>query len=156
MSDLSIEVKTEFGKIQNAGLVDSIGTNARFCSPIGLAFMPKDADILFVCDSGNNCIRKIQLSSKKVTNVGIASSGGGWRDGSVVRALYNSPRSICFEAEDMYICDYANHVIRKIDSKQIVSTITGKVKREGPFDGLKVSATNINLPSLALQIPFGK
>jgi hypothetical protein len=75
-----------------------------------------DADgNLFVGDSGNQCIRKIDTQTMMVeTLVGIPTVGG-FKDGKKEEALFNDPHGLVVDAEGViYITEYTNCRVRRI------------------------------------------
>ncbi|NBP70542.1 MAG: hypothetical protein EBU52_17630, partial [Cytophagia bacterium] len=103
------------------GFADGTGTAAQFYRPTSLAI--DGADNLFVTDSENNRIRKITSAGVVTT---IAGSTEGFANGTTSAALFNSPDGIALDAaNNIYISDTGNSLIRKISSGGIVSTVAG-------------------------------
>jgi len=65
-------VLTIAGAAYTTGSADGIGGAARFKTPSGLVLM---GTALYVCDSGNNAIRKIDLSTNTVTTLPLSGIG---------------------------------------------------------------------------------
>ena len=115
---------------------DTVGLDAVFFQPTGLALDPTGKDYLYVADAGNSAIRKIDLRDPKhhvttvVGSIDPNTSAGayGYKDGAVSTALFYNPLALTVTANgDIYVADgnYANgSLIRKISGGQ-VSTITG-------------------------------
>jgi len=95
---------------------------------------------LYIADSGNNVIRKVNAISGVITtvagngfgaggaNVGTASSGGYSGDGGpAASAELYYPLDVAFDPMDnLYIADAGNNVIRKVDGQTgIISTFAG-------------------------------
>ena len=105
-------------------------------NPYGLAIGPDGA--LYFCDLENSRIRRMDLTTKRVTTVagnGIkAYKGDG---GPAVEASLNMPHELLFDAKgDLYIAERDNHVIRKVDMKTgIISTAAGTGTRGFSGDG---------------------
>lgn len=100
------------GKYATTGYSDGIGTNALFNSPC-------QADIdeegnLYVADRGNHCIRIITPEGEVSTYAGKNISG--MRDGIASQAEFNNPEGCQFGPDGaLYIADYSNNRIRKIE-----------------------------------------
>lgn len=102
------QVSTVAGNIQ--GDADGTGTNAQFNFPIGITI--DNQDNLYVADSENNKIRKINPNGIVTT---LAGSTQGDADGTGLNAQFNSPSVIVLDNQNnFYIADYFNHKIRKI------------------------------------------
>jgi DNA-binding beta-propeller fold protein YncE len=95
------------------GYLDGAGTRASFNNPAGLAFDPVTGHI-FVSDSENDVIRKINMKGVVTTLAG--SHSFGFRDGVGKNAWFNCPWGICFDANDhsLLVCDFYNDALRKV------------------------------------------
>ena len=89
------------------------------------AIVEDNAGSIYIADFNNNVIRKI-------SNTGIVSlfSGAyftsGWVDGSLSTARFKNPQDIVFYNNALYVADYNNFVIRKIDlATNMVTTVAG-------------------------------
>ncbi|AYL96557.1 IPT/TIG domain-containing protein [Mucilaginibacter celer] len=104
------------------GFADGSGTAATFHSPVGITI--DDAGNLFVTDEKNGAVRKITIDGKVTTIAGNGVSGNA--DGKGAAASFYNPAGICADkAGNLYIADYANNLIRKIDASANVTTIAG-------------------------------
>ena len=91
-------------------------SNARFNQPFG---MTTDGINLFVSDVGNNKIRKIVISSGKVTTIagppaGTTASGDTDND-TASNARFNLPYGISSDGSYIYVGDFNNNKIRRIE-----------------------------------------
>ena len=91
-------------------------SNARFKQPFG---MTTDGINLFVSDVGNNKIRKIVISSGKVTTIagppaGTSASGDTDND-TASNARFNLPYGISSDGSYIYVGDFNNNKIRRIE-----------------------------------------
>jgi len=105
-------------------------------NPYGLAIGPDGA--LYFCDLDNSRIRKIDLSTKRVTTIaGNGLKGYKGDGGPAVEASLNMPHELLFDAKgDLYIAERDNHVIRKVDMKTgVISTAAGTGTRGFAGDG---------------------
>lgn len=108
------------GTIGNAN--NTNGLLAQFNNPIGIA-VDSQANI-FVADATNNLIRKITPLGAVSTFAGSATIG--FIDGDIATARFSSPIGLAFDITDnLFVADYFNHSIRKIDSNGLVTTIAG-------------------------------
>ncbi len=116
------------------GFTDGNSGEASFFSPQGLAF--DNSGNLYVSDRGNHAIRKISDDGVVTT---IAGTGGqGSADGTGTNASFNSPYGLEVDNEgNIYVADYSNQLIRKIDTEGVVSTLAGS----GRYDSIDGQGT---------------
>jgi streptogramin lyase len=116
-------------------------------NPYGLAIGPDGA--LYFCDLDNSRIRKIDLTTKRVTTVaGNGQKGYKGDGGPAVDASLNMPHELLFDARgDLFIAERDNHVIRKVDMKTgIISTVAGIGMRGFAGDGGPAVKAQLNQP----------
>lgn len=102
-----------FAGIKNeAGFADGKRQNAQFNTPGQICF---DQDgIMFVADSGNQCIRKIDREGVVSTVIGIPGKKG-YVDGVPDDALFDTPTGVAVDEEGtVYIADQNNRCVRKL------------------------------------------
>jgi sugar lactone lactonase YvrE len=120
------------------GSADGTGSSARFNNPSGVA--ADSAGNLFVADTSNHTIRKITSAGIVTTLAGLAGSVGS-ADGTGGSARFNNPSGIAVDgAGNVYVADYANHMIRKITSAGLVTTLAGSAGISGSIDGTGTTA----------------
>jgi sugar lactone lactonase YvrE len=95
---------------------------------VGLAFDGEGN--LYVADSGNNRIRRIDASGRISTYAGSgpgATQGSfGGDGGPATQAQLWNPSLICFDAQgNLFIDDTHNDRIRKVDRQGIITTVVG-------------------------------
>ncbi|MBA3899579.1 MAG: PKD domain-containing protein [Bacteroidetes bacterium] len=114
---------TTYAGATTSGYVNGTLANARFHGPIGLAF--DTIGNLYVGDSGNNCIRKIDTNGNVTTFAG--SQVSDFIDSpNPLNARFRNPNGICFDNNgDMLVADPFNHAIRKITLAGVVTTVAG-------------------------------
>jgi uncharacterized protein (TIGR03437 family) len=100
-------------------------TSANLSDPSSLAF--DSAGNLYIADTNNDCIRKVNSSGIISTYAGMCSyplfEGDG---GPATSAKLNKPYSIVFDAHDnLYIADTENERIRVVTTDGIIHTIAG-------------------------------
>jgi len=108
-----------------------LGTAAYFNSPYGVT---TDGENLYVADTGNHTIRKIDLTSNHTvtTIAGVASSSGSADSNTGTSAYFSSPYGITTDGTNLYVADTGNYTIRKIViSTGAVSTIAGSAGNSG-------------------------
>ena len=88
------------------------GTSASFYYPISIT---TDGTNLYVTDYENNEIRMVSLASPyAVTTIAGSTSGGGHADGTGIAASFGRPHGITTDGTNLYVADYTNYEIRKI------------------------------------------
>ena len=133
--DLSGAISIVAGTMSKEGSNDGIGPAALFKSPDGLTVM---GGALYVVDTDNSDIRKIDLASKRVTTIAGAANIAGSENGKGPDAHFNLPTQICGDGKGvLYVADTNNSEIRKIVlAEMVVSTIGGQAPDgEGNVDG---------------------
>ncbi|MGC4040843.1 MAG: T9SS type A sorting domain-containing protein [Flavobacterium sp.] len=104
------------------GSADGIGTAASFYYPAGMAVDANDN--LLIADYGNNKIRKITPDGTVSTFAGTGVAGAG--EGSSATAQFNGATGVCVDSfGNVFVADYYNNKIRKIDTLGNVSTFAG-------------------------------
>ncbi len=130
-------------------------TAAYFRGPSYLLF--DHAGNLIVTDSGNYCIRKIDVFGTITTIGGTGSPGYSGDGGPATAAQFNCAFGIAEDAAyNLFIADYANSVIRSISPTGIVNTVYGTGRRAYSGDGGPATAACFNRPSDCYFDHFGK
>ncbi len=112
---------------------DGVGTAARFFGPDGVAV--DQSGNVYVADTGNNTIRKVTSNGVVTTLAGLAGSSGSI-DGTGSAARFNYPRRVAVDGSgNVYVSDADNHVIRKVTTSGVVTTLAGLAGASGSTDG---------------------
>jgi sugar lactone lactonase YvrE len=122
-----------------SGSVDDVGTKASFFHPQGLAFVPI-IHSLFVADSKNSTIRKLDLGSLTVSTLAGTALQVGSVDGVFTMSRFARPTGIAFAPPStLYVVDPQNNNIRSIDGTGNTSTVAGpggsSAGQSGSIDG---------------------
>ena len=153
-------VSTVCGNPQQSGFEDGVGNEAKLSWPTGMAFSKIDENLLYFCDSENNCIRTVNVLTKLVSTIVGNPIQAGFKDGIGNEAQFGFPFGICVDKnENLFVCDNWNHSIRKISfrsnptespqSHVIVATLFGNQLSNGMKEGNKSIAT-LNRPQSIL------
>lgn len=114
------------------GLVDGIGSMAKFNHPSGIALDP--AGNLYVSDHSNHTIRKI--TPRGVVSTFAGTGVAGFVDGHRSEAMFNYPYGLAIDNQgNLYVGDVVNHKIRKISSDGMVITLAGNKKGFADLNG---------------------
>jgi hypothetical protein len=131
------EVTSLAGSHLNIGSADGIGSAASFCYPAGIT---TDGTNLYVADTNNNMIRKIEIATATVTTIAGAAINGS-TDGTGTAARFKNPWSIATDGTNLYVADKDNSTIRKIViSTGAVTTFAGLAGAQGTTDGTGTAA----------------
>jgi sugar lactone lactonase YvrE len=115
-----------------SGATNGFGSNARFAHPVALA--ADDAGNVFVADTENSTIRKIDSAGYASTFAGLAGSPGT-NDGASAAARFYGPQGIAAAAGQLYVADTGNSTIRQIALDGTVSTLAGSAGDVNSYDG---------------------
>ncbi len=144
-------------KINTNGVITTVaGTNtAGFAGDGGLAVNAKLSSSstavtvdgfgnLFIADSGNNRIRKVDTNGIITTIAGTNNAGFSGDGGAATNASLNQPIGVAADAYgDIFISDFLNNRIRMVDASGNITTVAGNGGTGYTGDG--GLATNANL-----------
>ncbi len=122
---------------------------AQFHDPHGL-LVTRDGRTMFVADTLNNQIRRIDLRSGTIaTLAGTGEKSFSGDNGPALRAAFNGAFAIALSPDEksLYVADLGNRRIRRIDLKSgIVTTVAGNGTRGIPADGSPAAASPLEDP----------
>lgn len=146
--------------VQSTGLIQTVaGTGAQGYAGDGAAAssavlnQPEGLAIdasgnLYVADTQNNVIRKIDATTGIINTIAGNLNAGFAGDGQLATAgQFNEPWGL-FAAADgsLYIADYMNNRVRRIDPAGRLSTVAGNGTPEYTGDNMPASAAGLNHP----------
>ena len=132
-------------------------TAATLSSPYEIAW-DKSGNLYFV-ELGNHCVRRVDAKSRVISTIaGTGKAGFSGDGGPAAKAQLSSPHSLAFDAAgDLYICDIANHRIRKINLKTAtISTWSGTGEPKTSPDGTRIADAALHGPRALAFGPGGK
>jgi sugar lactone lactonase YvrE len=131
-------VETLAGVYGQIGASDGAGVQATFNLPSGLAF---SGGQLYLADTENGTIRRIDLQTGAVTTVAGTAGQTGALDGIGADAQFAALNGLVADASgNLYVGDTENDTIRKLDPTGAVSTIAGMAGTPGSDDGVGAAA----------------
>jgi sugar lactone lactonase YvrE len=138
-------VTTLAGNAGNPGASDGMGQAALFYAPEGVA---SAGSTLYVADTQNSLIRKIDLYTGRVSTIAGYPGTTGSADGIGTGALFYHPGNLALDTTsgNLYISDTGNNTVRQLQlSNNVVVTIAGTPGAPGAADGIG-SAARFNHP----------
>jgi large repetitive protein len=152
------------GKISTvAGTLGSSGfsgdgqaaTTAILSSPQGLSYN-QNGD-LYIADTGNNRIRKIDASSQVITTIAGDGVAAFFGDGvAAISAELNQPWGLAVAIDgSIYIADFKNNYVRKIDGGGKITTVAGNGNSGFTGDQGPARAATLNSPAGVAVDPAG-
>jgi sugar lactone lactonase YvrE len=117
--------------------------------PIGLAL--DSTGRLYIADTANSKIRMVAADGTIGTVAGTGVVGSVGDGGPATSALLNRPQGIAFDAVgNLYIADTANHLIRKVTTDGVITTIAGNGNAGFSGDGGPASQASLWYPKSVL------
>ena len=113
--------------------------SAMLNAPRAVAF--DDAGSLYIADSGNHRVRKVDVATGDISTVaGTGEEGFGGDDGPATSAMLNVSGIALDVVGNLYIADDDTHRIRKVDaSTGTISTVAGCETKGYRGDGVKAT-----------------
>ncbi len=103
---------------------------------------------VYICDTFNSLIRKIDVSTGNISTIaGTENTGFSGDGGLATAARLNFPRGLTLDAAgNLYIADYSNHRIRRVDTSGSIETIAGAGTAGFSGDGGLAASAQLNRP----------
>ena len=108
----------------------------------------KSGNVLWV-EMKNHLVRRLDARTRTISTVaGTGQPGFSGDGGPATKAQLSQPHSIQLDTSgDLFICDIANHRIRKVDARTgIITTFAGTGSKSATPDGAPISGTPLNGP----------
>lgn len=126
-------------------------------NPYGVVIGPDGA--LYFCDLDNQRIRRLDLRTRRTTDVAGSGPRGYAGDGGPATAgTLNLPHEIAFDARGhLYIAERDNHVVRKVDAQTgRLSTLSGTGVAGFSGDGGPAARAQLRSPHSVSIAPDGR
>ena len=119
---------------------DGPGPEAGFVGPMGVAL--DEAGFLYVADTGNATVRRIDLATREVATLAGTPAARGAEDGTGAVARFDEPLGIAVDCSGtIYVADAAAHVVRALGAATgSVATLAGRPYVPGSEDGIDAAA----------------
>jgi uncharacterized protein (TIGR03437 family) len=109
---------------------DPLAVDGTLRRPIGMAF--DTAGNLIFADSLNHRIRRVDKDNHLLTLAGTGEAGFSGDGGKATSAKLAYPQGVAVDAAgNIYFADGENHVVRKIATDGIITTVAGNSRRPG-------------------------
>lgn len=115
-------------------------------SRIYLQFSPEGIEkpeptSLIILDTGNHCVRKLNLTEDEVTTIAGICGQSGFKDGPLGKALFNEPDRLGLSTSgEIFIFDKGNKYLRKLvkngDNWLVKTMIGGACRNISDFKGV--------------------
>jgi hypothetical protein len=127
-----------------------LATNAKLNDPYGITI---DATgNIYIVDTDNSRIRKVATSGIITTIAGTSTAGFSGDGGQATNAELSRPWGIAFDvANNLYIADYGNNRVRKVNTLGIITTVAGKGTFNYSGDGGQATAAGLNTVGVVLD-----
>ncbi len=148
-------------KIDNSGVITTVAGTGAY-GPVGdggpaiAAALSTPAAVrfdalgnLYIADQGDMRIRKVDASGVITTVAGTTYGGFSGDGGAATDAKFDNPDDVYFDPTgNMYICDWGNNRLRKVDAAGIVTTIAGNGSSVYSGDGGPATAAGLSVGGL--------
>ena len=124
-----------------------LATTAQLFQPTSISF-DENGDLYFT-DRSNNRVRKINMTTGIITTIAGTGTGSYNGDGiTATSAQLNFPNEVSLDKSgNIYIADWLNHRVRKIDKVTgLISTIAGTGTQGYNGDGIPATSAQISGP----------
>jgi large repetitive protein len=130
-------------------------TSAKLSLPEGIAF--DSAHNLYIADTGNNVLRKVNVSTGTITTIAGTGTAGYNGDGIVATTAYlNAPWSLSVGTDNsIYFADLSNNRVREIDPLGIITTVAGTGMQGFSGDGSDANKAVLDEPASVIIDPAG-
>ncbi len=118
---------------------------ARLGNPVGIAIGSDNT--LYIADKDNNRIRKVDAQGIITTIAGTGEAGFSGDGGPARNAAFYWPYGLSFDSTgNLFVVDYVNNRIRRIDTQGIVTTVAGNGQRGFSGDGGPATSAPLEFP----------
>lgn len=121
-------------------------TNAQLNAPLGAAV--DNVGDLFIADSANCCVRKVDTNGIITTVAGNGTNGYSGDGGAATNAMLALPAGVTVDdAGNLFIADAGTNRVRKVDADGTITTVAGTGTAGYSGDGDTATGAQLNVPS---------
>ena len=125
---------------------DGPGIRAQLDSPMGVVL--DGAGNLYIADTGNDRIRKVDTDGTITTVAGSGAAGFSGGGGPATGARLSRPMGVALDgAGNLYIADADNNRIRKVDTSGTITTVAGTGTEGFSGDGGPATSAELSFPT---------
>lgn len=118
--------------------------SASFSLPGGVAIQ---AGALYVADTGNHVVRRIDASGVVTTVAGNGTAGYSGDGAAATLAQLDTPRGLAFDTSgNLFIAESGNHTVRRVDTSGTITTVAGNGTAGFSGDGAAATSAQLNAP----------
>jgi trimeric autotransporter adhesin len=130
-------------RVDRDGIVTTV---ARVNSPTGVAV--DAAGNLFIAQPSNHRVVKMALDGTLTTVAGTGKGGFSGDSGLAVGATLNTPFQVTVDsAGNLFIADWGNYRVRKVDANGVITTVAGNGESEYSGEGGPATQAGLRGPS---------
>ncbi len=120
-------------------------TSAQLNYPTGLA--ADDSGALYISDTSNNRVRKVDPSGTIITLAGQSFAGDSGDGGPAAAAILAQPAGLALDSSgNLYVADAGNNRVRRIDPTGTITTVAGNGSAGFSGDGGVATSSQLNGP----------
>ena len=120
-------------------------TNAQLQRPRGVAV--DGLGNLYIADSDNHCVRRVDTAGVITTVAGTGARGYSGDSGPATSAQLRSPQGVAVDGlGNLYVADYLNHRVRRVDAAGVITTVAGTDERGYSGDGGPATSAQLGAP----------
>jgi sugar lactone lactonase YvrE len=126
------------GKPGEADFRDGNGTDARLNTPTGLGIDNRASGGIYVADTANHCVRRVNFRGDVTVAVGAPETPGTMSADvtALDQAVFRVPRGVAAVGSNYYVADTGNHAIYYVDAQRgEVRLVAGRPGEAGYVDG---------------------
>lgn len=125
---------------------DTIATFMEFRSPVGVAV---DESYLYIAEAGRHRVRRVELATGYTNTIaGNGSTGYSGDDGPAASSRLANPNDVAVDRGLLYIADYSNNRVRRIDlGSGLITTVAGNGLSGFSGDGGPATSASLFHPS---------